>query len=88
MDLEIPELPHKNDVTNPEKWPANRRWILEDFLKDPTWRARDQAEVGSVDPRASPRFYLVVGNKLVAVAAGKNGWNHHILPRLREILAQ
>jgi hypothetical protein len=83
-------LPLPRDVGNPQRWPKDVQWVGEAFLADQDrWMRNDQANVGSISTSGiyrSPRFYVIWDGKLVASAAGTNGWKYDIQPMITKLV--
>lgn len=64
-------------VILPSEWPADLRWIVEEFRKTEAGRNHES--------KWSPRFYVVQDHKLLRTAAGFGGWDNEIQPLLKRI---
>jgi hypothetical protein len=70
-----------------ENWDPKLVWVLRSFLANESkWNTSDSNPRGNKwFTHWSPRFFVVVGDEIVATDTGVNGWTHGIVPKLREL---
>ena len=90
MDYRSLEVASWNQVTRVSEWPADLRWVLEQFLADVgKFTKTDQANAPAARAayyNISPRFYVAQDRRLLAAPVGLGGWQYEAVPLLMRLV--